>query len=704
MIQVRCPECGFIQSMSEERFVSITEDHLDCPHCNARVPKEWGPVDDESIPEEARHKLRAFSLRILNGGEVNRDAVYALESLVRHYGSTEESLKALGIGYAALGEKKKAEEFLTYTLKAAPNDLESLRSLFAIRMDRGDFEGAVETGGKLVDSLGPEARGEDLARLAIAMTQAGRENAARAVLDGILPEDESLPMVKQAFRLLGRSKRGGILDSIRNSSIWERFFPSIEREGLAALTEKARAAIGAGKHERSRAESDADSRQESSVVPRKIRSTEPPRQSPRPLLEYWIYAPSAAVPNWETIGRRLAEMITDEKTKLRIFRMLEYYSERDELKLDYIFRRDAEALFAYPEELLPRNAKGMTDEDKETLTGAQMIVRVQLTTGHFKTQESIEFAVRFVETVRDLTGGIVQDAISHALWGTEEWRSRVVSEPQSDRLSSHVHFEILDEGGTLWIHSHGMAKFGLPEMELESVPREMVGSAVTLIHLTGNKLLEGKDTGLNFSEHQDIANTPVLFMMRQTSPDDEGHFPLGSLKIHPYLPDYDPESPDTLRHVLRTLSRLNKSGFLTEKPAEDDSTEARPKETESDTEGARLALIQAHEEARRMLGEFKQSFREGQGSDQRVYAVKVGFPLHNGEYEWMWVSLNAWRGASLVGILENTPVMRRDLSKGSRVELHEGEIFDWAIADDGDVIKGAFTESVDPSQSPPPPA
>ncbi|MDQ1285214.1 MAG: hypothetical protein QG663_622, partial [Thermodesulfobacteriota bacterium] len=104
MVQVRCPDCGYLQSLSEERFLNIAEDFLNCPHCHARIPKTWAPVEVESIPEEVRHKILAFSSRILNGGEINRDVVCALETLVRKYGAPENSVRALGLGYASVGE------------------------------------------------------------------------------------------------------------------------------------------------------------------------------------------------------------------------------------------------------------------------------------------------------------------------------------------------------------------------------------------------------------------------------------------------------------------------------------------------------------------------------------------------------------------------------------------------------------------------
>ncbi len=129
MVQVRCPECGYLQTLSEERFVAISEDYLNCPHCHAKVPKEWRPAPGETVPEETRHKMLAFSRRILNGRNVASEVVYALDSLVRHYGEMDDSARALGVGYAFLGEYAKAEGFLVKAREEFPEDAQVLHSL-----------------------------------------------------------------------------------------------------------------------------------------------------------------------------------------------------------------------------------------------------------------------------------------------------------------------------------------------------------------------------------------------------------------------------------------------------------------------------------------------------------------------------------------------------------------------------------------------
>lgn len=200
---------------------------------------------------------------------------------------------------------------------------------------------------------------------------------------------------------------------------------------------------------------------------------------------------------------------------------------------------------------------------------------------------------------------------------------------------------------------------------------------------------------LNFEAPLNIPNTPFFFRVEVRPRDEENHFPVGSLKILPYMSDYDPQSPAAIKHVL-TMLHLKvashcKSGRKTESPSA-----TAPTEISTNTVAAELRekLLKAHKKARTDLPIFKKSFQQANGSHRHVYAVKVGFPAQGGAYEWMWVSLVAWRGQFLVGRLENTPVLRKDLQKGSRVQVSEGEVFDWVISESGEIVEGAYTEEI----------
>ncbi len=692
MIQVRCPECGYLQTLSDERFLAVSDDYLHCPHCNAKVPKEWHPVDGDSIPDEAAHKMLAFSRRILNGGDVSREVVYALESLVRHYGATGDAVKALGIGYAHIGEWKKAEEFLRQALHDSPHDADTLRCMLRTSYEGGEFTTAIRAGEDLI-AVSKE-RDEDVALLALAFTDAGRTEEANRLLDSYPNIDNRNALMKQARKRLGRGGGLGVASLLRKSGLLKRL---TERRSERREAEDSRKAQPHDRPQPTAGTGARDAEPEADPGARYSDGLPAPAANRSVLLlEYWVYSPIDRIPTWEEMRDRLAALIPDRAEREKSFRLLELLIDEERMTIDHILRSDAVELFEYPRDLIPFNSRELSESDLKTLTESRMIVRLRLSTPGNGRRDHLTFMIRFVEVIRSLTGGVVQDAVSHTLWGADAWGTRVVARPTANLTDSHLQFEILDEGDTVWIHSHGMQKFGLPDLEIEDVPRESARVGLRLMHLISETILKLRaESKLDFDRPAAIDETTLQFLMQYNPRDPEGHFPGGSLTIRPFVRDYDPESPATLRHTLKLLEGRYQAVAVSEPPKAEDETagEGDAPTFDPEKEELRRRLTEAHRQARAALPQFKQSFRDHSPEDA-VHAVKICFPAEEGGMEWMWISLDAWRGDSLVGHLENTPVVRTDMRKGARIQVSEHEIYDWAISRPGGEIEGAFTESL----------
>jgi uncharacterized protein YegJ (DUF2314 family)/tetratricopeptide (TPR) repeat protein len=696
MIQVRCPECGYLQSLSEDRFLSITEDYLECPHCHSRVPKEWQPDSGESVPEDALHKMLAFSRRILNSGEISLELVYALESLVRRYGSVEESSKALGIGYASLGDVKKAEEFLVEAREEDPADIEIRSTYLSVLLDIGRFPEAVKEGQSIVSSLGRAADDEDVARLALALIGSRAVDDAKALMDGRADLDRRNPLVKQARRELNRALRPSLASYLPNMRRLNHLLGGRKGDGLTKFKDKTagffRPAKGSGEDH-----NPSSTNHSNFEMPSKGEKEVQGLAAIPITWDYWIYSPDESVPGVDDILEAYVEKFPDGEPRQRARTFLTSYLESGRLKIDFMLRQNVEELFHYPEDLIPRNSRGFEQQDKQTLMGAQVIVRIRLSVEAFQGIDYIPVIVGFAEAARSLVGGVVQDAASHTLWGTEQWKQCVVADPLRSPIQSHVRLESLAEGTAVWIHSHGMQKFGLPEIEMESIPRDLAAAALNLMTTVGRTLLEARDKGLDYNSPLKVGSTPYQFMMEARPADEESHFPWGSLRIFPYVSAYDPHSEDTARHVLKLISSDQRT-HISDSELSFTPTPARsaPKEApKSETDAARKRLLEAHRRAKSELVSFKKSFKDDGEPGEEMHVVKIGFPAQDGKYEWMWVSLDEWRGVAIVGHLQNDPVLRKDLQKGSEVHLSEGEIFDWAIiAQSGTLREGAFTERI----------
>ncbi len=684
MIQVRCPECGYLQTLSEEKFLAISDDFLNCPHCHARLPKKWSPAHPENIPEEARHKIIAFSRRILNGGTMNRAVVTALEALVRRYGQMECSLKALGVGYGSLGEHKKAEEFFTLAVQESPEDIEMLRWLARVKLALEKYDEAYLESNKVMQIVGNDVADEDIATAALALIGLGRSEEGRTLLDSHPDLDDSRPLVKQAMRKLGRQPAQSNAGWRSAFSLFNDLLSWSNKMRLQTLRDKAIRLMKSRKNGRGTTALSSTGAFSLKTRSRMFDRSLPEKTTPRKLfLEYWIYSPNDSIPDWEAVRSDMdSSGAGDPQLAPRIAQM-NHLIQTNALSIEYVKKEEAEELFSYPEDVLPRNSRGLSPRDVDRVVNARLIVRVRFVQKVDDPAAWLKFVVCLVDRFRSVTEGVVQDVISHTLWGEAEWKknSRGLS---AWRLDFHINCEAVEESNGLWIHTHGMQKFGLPELELEAVPNDLAVEASRLVFMIAQSLLDLGGIQGSHAGPFHVRSAPYSFTLTMKNPDDEAHFPGGSAIVSAFVTSSPSKGPEGLREV---LSRIGAN-------IDEHSGVPDPSSDTQEADALRERMLEAHRQARRKLPQFKKSFRNLGTKDNYVHAIKVKFDSETGDHEWMWVSLNTWKGRSVEGILENDPVLIKRLQKGSRVNITDQDIFDWAIVTDGRLLDGGFTEAL----------
>ncbi|MDD3471930.1 MAG: DUF2314 domain-containing protein [Syntrophaceae bacterium] len=691
MVQVRCPECGYLQSLSEERFLSISDDFLNCPHCSARVPKQWGPCNPDHVPDEARHKMSAFSSRILNGGLIAKEVAHALESLVRRYGPFESSYKALGVGYTKLGDFKKAEEFLIHAKQQDLQDVEIDKLFLETFIGLERFEEAQSIGFQLIEN--GEASSDDIARTAFALFNLDETDTANDLLKAYPIIDTTSAAAKQLKRQMTKIAGANLGAKLKEKVNIKRFFGGSGKESIKSLAERAKNLFSAGTDSVSLSLETSEESSENSGSLDSHPDTGA-NLSVSPKVEYWIYSPESEIPKWDDVKRSFGTVISSMPARARAFKLLESLIASNDLNIEYILRSEARELFNYPEELIKLNARNFTDADLEALRSSQMIVRMELTPSSTWSSESLKFIVGFVEGLRNLTRGLVQDAISHTLWGMDSW-IEFTKKPFRDVLIDHLHLDMLDENGVIWMHTHGMLKFGLPDLEIEGIPASYNKQGRRLLELAAIELITGR--GINRNTNGEFSTwagaIAVGYEFRRA--DEEGHFPDGVFLLKPYTRGSDIHGGQGLIESLK----LVESGVIPDADSFRVSgnrsaiSKARWGNNSSSYDEARGRIVEAHMKAKETLEDFKNSFINYACDESHVHAVKVGFPASEGKFEWMWVSLAEWENDRISGRLENAPIMRTDLYMGCPVELQESDIFDWVISSEGKILKGAFTET-----------
>jgi uncharacterized protein YegJ (DUF2314 family) len=71
------------------------------------------------------------------------------------------------------------------------------------------------------------------------------------------------------------------------------------------------------------------------------------------------------------------------------------------------------------------------------------------------------------------------------------------------------------------------------------------------------------------------------------------------------------------------------------------------------------------------------------------YAVKIGIP-DRGETEFFWISRFTQQNGRLIGRIDNTPRLVRNVREGERISFKESDVVDWLYRENGRMI-GNYT-------------
>jgi uncharacterized protein YegJ (DUF2314 family) len=267
------------------------------------------------------------------------------------------------------------------------------------------------------------------------------------------------------------------------------------------------------------------------------------------------------------------------------------------------------------------------------------------------------------------------------------------------RMAEHITlFFSVDRRGLAWMTCKGMAKFGLCELEIVNVPPDLTSTLMPVMNTLAHRLWM-----------EAVAGSGVEPTAREVTLGAE--FELGLTDL---ARAYDTEPEETLHGIpgrarVRLEHRGRRRGWVSEfvrvSPPHDfrgeagvwlnqlvhDLLGAQPtfRVVSTDSE----AMQAAHRQAVAELPKVKSRFQAGLRPGEHLH-VKHGFPLGDGEHEYMWVGVSTWKGETLRGQLVNVPRYRADLRAGQSVEVDEREIFDWVLLRHDGEMEGGYTDQV----------
>jgi uncharacterized protein YegJ (DUF2314 family) len=267
------------------------------------------------------------------------------------------------------------------------------------------------------------------------------------------------------------------------------------------------------------------------------------------------------------------------------------------------------------------------------------------------------------------------------------------------QMSEHITlFCSVDRRGLAWMTSKGMAKFGLSELEISDVPPDLTTLLMPIVNALAHRLWMAA-----------VARSGIEPSARELTLDSEFEFAIADLaRAYGEEGEEPPEGVPgraTMRLEHRGRRRAFASDFVRLVPPRGfrGGTGVWLNEALQNLLGVaptcRLAATDsesmqaAHRRAAAELPGVKARFHAGLRPGERLH-VKHGFPLRDGDHEYMWLVVNTWRGERLRGQLVNAPHYRRDLQAGQSVELCEEEVFDWVLLSGDGEMEGGYTDRV----------
>ncbi len=281
-----------------------------------------------------------------------------------------------------------------------------------------------------------------------------------------------------------------------------------------------------------------------------------------------------------------------------------------------------------------------------------------------------ELGLRLAERL----GKRILDPVLGETFEPEDWAYRI-TEPFRARgfIATHwVRAEV--SGGEDWLHTHGMERFGLPDLETFFKPdEEEDGDTVVayLLELAESWVRDDAPAATAKARRLEGVKVkvldPVAARAKQTTwtESDLADHDGPRLSILPVLPSWR-EALDAWRPAniqLRAPGLVDRLCALT---------------------GDILPLVRE-----RFAG----------GADVKL---KARFPVRNAPppveeadvhhdeaaYESMWIHVDAWDDAAIRGRLANDPERRLDLTCGSSVEVRSSEVWDVLVVQDGEPYRG----------------
>lgn len=320
-----------------------------------------------------------------------------------------------------------------------------------------------------------------------------------------------------------------------------------------------------------------------------------------------------------------------------------------------------------PKSRLGRNPLVGTDDTLAALRRARGMYWIGFEPGKPQPSVGVFEALWCARSLMERIQGVLIDLTAFKVHGAEDVIE--ITDLEFD-IRDHVRLHAVDlrHGGEspLWIHSHGMEKFGVRDVEAFHLGKKDIMPAESFLYELCTDLAFGQSPALR-SPVDTSAGLSFMLVPSEEARNSLMGLPLETFEGHegPFLTVVAGDGRHTVSELLR--------------PYRDRFEEETPEEAE--------ALL---EQVRELLPAFKARFLRRGLMEPMTFLVRAPFETHSngsaGE-EDLWIEVLSWDGEALVGKLVDGGSQTTEWRKGAQVELEEEQINAIALGREGRTLE-----------------
>lgn len=394
------------------------------------------------------------------------------------------------------------------------------------------------------------------------------------------------------------------------------------------------------------------------------------RPAPWEILSSMILIPYAKT------SFALDESIRDRISSIKGINVTEFSISQDmltgNLKLTYE-GEDYEVGFGWRDLAIPQinyySNQFFTEEETKAITTTERGLHLYMKFGQ-NPQRSYQLQIKMADKIMPDLAGIMDESAEKLLcarWVRQTASSSVLPSPAS---LFNVH-AVSSQSGEVWLHTHGLIRCGLTELEILQSDTKNFNNHYPVISTFASYLIDHIADKIDTAYIGCFYDNSPLVVTRLLWP--EGLKQYKGLEMGGINDRTDMHNSQTCILFAFTSEENEKNGVYTKIPEFNAQLGNNPLFFISDSETARMSLL-----AREKYDCLKTAFNN---SDTHIL-IKVGLPTaHDGspDHEHIWFELQGFDGESFIAELTQDPYDVPDMHKGDKGTYTVNDITDWII-------------------------